>query len=356
MLPIQKKFASYNYTYSPSRKIKYVVIHDTANRGYDADAMAHYNYFNNADRNASADFFVDDSNIVQIVDYTKNYSWAVGDGNGTYGITNSNSVSIEMCINSNGDFSKTFANTVELTAYMLKKLGLSINSLKRHYDASRKSCPRVMMDYNWELWKEFVNKVSKLLNGESVITNKPDQSKSPEFEVGTYQRDVVITADVLNVRSGRGTNNSIVGTFKKGAKVNVWYIGKSTDGSLWGSCGINGTTGFFHMGYADPVGSGSKPKPTTPSKPKSNCDKEIKRYSEKGKCTITATGINFRNKPCTHCGKIEGIYSHNESVFYDLVVITEKYVWISWIGASSGTRRYMPIVQKSNNERWGKCV
>lgn len=87
------------------------------------------------------------------------------------------------------------------------------------------------------------------------------------------------------------------------------------------------------------------------------CDAEVSRYIEYGKCTITTSdGIYFRNKPCTCHGAIQGSYNYGESVNYDLVVITGKYIWISWIGASTGTRRYIPIKNKSTGERWGTCV
>lgn len=86
-------------------------------------------------------------------------------------------------------------------------------------------------------------------------------------------------------------------------------------------------------------------------------DREIKRYAENGRCTVTVSdGIKFRDKPSTDTGVVQGAYGYRESVNYDLVVITEKYTWISWIGASSGQRRYMPIVDRKKNERWGTCV
>lgn len=87
----------------------------------------------------------------------------------------------------------------------------------------------------------------------------------------------------------------------------------------------------------------------------STCDPEIKRYSESGKFTTSVDSIYFRNKPCTCHGTIQGSYYKGESVYYDLVVITEKYVWISWIGGN-GARRYMPITDRKTNEKWGVCV
>ena len=77
----------------------------------------------------------------------------------------------------------------------------------------------------------------------------------------------------------------------------------------------------------------------------------------KGKCTITTpSGIKFRNKPSVKSGAVQGVYSCNESVYYDSTVTAEGYTWISWISASKGVRRYMPIINHSSGEKWGKCV
>lgn len=86
-------------------------------------------------------------------------------------------------------------------------------------------------------------------------------------------------------------------------------------------------------------------------------NREIKRYNETGKCTITTkSGIKFRDKPSTATGVVQGTYAYKESVYYDLVVITEGYTWISWVSASKGVRRYMPIVDRKVNKRWGTCI
>ena len=82
---------------------------------------------------------------------------------------------------------------------------------------------------------------------------------------------------------------------------------------------------------------------------------EIKRYKETGKCYPNTT-INFRNKPSTKTGTIQGQYYNGESLNYDLVVITNGYTWVSWVSASSGLRRYMPITDRRNGEKWAKCV
>ena len=158
MLAIQKKYINYNYS-RRSSKPKYIVIHDTGNPG--AGANNHYIYFNGGNRGASADFFVDSNNIIQTVNTDVNYSWAVGDGKGAYGITNANSCSIEMCLEKDGMPSEsTIQNTIELTRYLMSYYGISIECVKRHYDASHKSCPNSFMANNWAKWHEFKSKVS----------------------------------------------------------------------------------------------------------------------------------------------------------------------------------------------------
>lgn len=104
-------------------------------------------------------------------------------------------------------------------------------------------------------------------------------------------------------------------------------------------------------------GAVETPAPPKPAPAPADPNREIKRYTEHGRATVTAKhGIRFRDKPSTSSGVVKGSYGHRDSVVYDLVVITEGYTWISWIGASSGARRYMPIVDRKANERWATCV
>lgn len=95
-------------------------------------------------------------------------------------------------------------------------------------------------------------------------------------------------------------------------------------------------------------------KESVTNKPSSS-EYEIKRYAESGKCTICVReGVYFYNKP--YISEITGSYEYNEFVYYDLVVITNKYAYISWVSSSTGVRRYMPVLDKVNNERWGNCI
>lgn len=133
----------------------FIVLHDTGNKGKGANANAHFNYFNSGNRDSSADFFVDDTQVLQVNDYTKYYTWHCGDGRGKYGITNSNSIGIEICINCDGNYSRAVDNAVQLTKHLMTELNVDASHVVRHYDASRKNCPQSMSSNDWSLWKEF---------------------------------------------------------------------------------------------------------------------------------------------------------------------------------------------------------
>jgi len=153
-MTINKKQIAYNRS-TRTQAIKYIVIHDTGNTAKGSNANNHFTYFNGGNRDSSADFFVDDTQILQINDYIKFYTWQCGDGKGAYGITNSNSLGIEICVNSDGNYAVAFAKAIELTKYLMKELNISINNVVRHYDASRKNCPASMAANNWAKWNEF---------------------------------------------------------------------------------------------------------------------------------------------------------------------------------------------------------
>ena len=153
-MTIHTKQIAFNRT-TRTDKIKYIVIHDTGNKSRGANADAHFNYFNSGDRGSSADFFVDDTQILQVNDYNKYYTWHCGDGNGKYGITNNNSIGVEICVNSDGNYDVAFNKTVELVKRLMSELNIHIDRVVRHYDASRKNCPASMSGNDWALWETF---------------------------------------------------------------------------------------------------------------------------------------------------------------------------------------------------------
>ena len=167
------KQIAYNIT-KRTTGIKYIVIHTTGNPRKGADADAHFEYWNSGKVGQSADFVVDDKQALQINDYNKYYTWHCGDGKGKYGITNANSVGIEICINSDGDYSKAVENAIKLTRDLMKQLNLPAERVVRHYDASRKTCPAEMAANNWADWKEFK---SRLVESEGLTMTQYEDLK-----------------------------------------------------------------------------------------------------------------------------------------------------------------------------------
>ena len=163
------------FNYSTRREvIKYIVIHDTGNPSAGADANANFNYFNTGSRNSSADYFVDDNCAVRANDYRKYYSWHCGDGHGKYGITNANSVGIEICVNSDGNYNRAVANAAELVRSLMAELNIPADRVVRHYDASRKLCPASMSKNNWSAWYNF----KKLITEEDLDMNLYNELKA----------------------------------------------------------------------------------------------------------------------------------------------------------------------------------
>ncbi len=156
---------SYNKS-KRNEKIKYIVIHDTGNRGKGADAAAHFNYFNSGDRQSSADFFVDKNGPLKVNDYLKYYTWHCGDGKGKKGITNKNSVGIEICINSDGNYEEAKKQTIKLTKSLMRELEIPLKNVVRHFDVSGKNCPQTFSENDW---KNFKNSLLDITDIEEIV-------------------------------------------------------------------------------------------------------------------------------------------------------------------------------------------
>lgn len=157
MVEIKEQFISYNRK-PRSSMVVYIVIHDTGDPG--ASAQNEHDYFAGGNRNACADFFVDSESIIQIIDTDNFYSWHCGDGGGKYGITNSNSLGVEMCLEANGTSSdRTVINTLDLVRVLMNKYDIGIDRVVRHYDASCKICPNSFSYNNWARWYDFKDKL-----------------------------------------------------------------------------------------------------------------------------------------------------------------------------------------------------
>lgn len=158
---------SVHVTQLTGRPIKYLSIHFTAgSSSAPGKALNIYNTF--VSRSASADFAVDDRDMVQFnPDLNNYYCWAVGDaknkyssGGSLYGkATNKNTISIEICstcipatstavstANHEGwSFTEeALNNAAKLAKIIMKKFNIPIENVVRHYDISGKLCPGII--------------------------------------------------------------------------------------------------------------------------------------------------------------------------------------------------------------------
>ncbi len=133
-----------------ARDIKYIVIHDTDNTDVGADASKHYSFFNSGDQKSSADFFVDDHDTLQVNDYYRYYTWHCGDGGEGAKINNQNSIGVEICVNSDGDYTAAVNRAKRLVRSLMEELSIDKDHVVRHRDASGKNCPRSMSDADWQ--------------------------------------------------------------------------------------------------------------------------------------------------------------------------------------------------------------
>lgn len=159
---------SVHVTKSPGRSIKYLAIHFTAGSSSAAGrARSVKRVFEQ--RQASADFAVDDAEMVQFNPDLRNYyCWAVGDKKAAGSIAdafNRNTISIEICstlqrgtsveMPNHEGWSFTDAalvNAARLAKMLMAKFGIPIERVVRHYDISGKLCPGIVGWNNGRLY------------------------------------------------------------------------------------------------------------------------------------------------------------------------------------------------------------
>ena len=191
-------------------KPKFIVMHYTATNGATAYNEVMYFAANPEADDASADFFVDETQIWQYnTQLDSRYSWAVGDGqSGTFGgkCTNRNQISVEMCCylsDSDGKWyigQRTYNNAVELVKYLMKKYGIPAQNVIRHYDVSRKLCPQAV---GWipatgeDTWKKF--KAAIGAQTAQTVSNGSAKVNTPIYRVRRSANDAKSQIGAFNI-------------------------------------------------------------------------------------------------------------------------------------------------------------
>lgn len=203
--------------------LKKIVLHWTANKSKGANAIANRNFFNSTKLAVSANYIVDSLRVVRCLKDSA-MGYAVGSPKYTaYGMTltkgtmkadktpffspNYFTLNIEICVNADGDFKKTYQNTVDLVVMLLKKHpNLGIDDIITHHIITGKDCPKFMQT-DAEL-NVFRKKVNAILH--PVVKPKPIVIKK-----------VKVLVDVLNIRATASAKSKDVGNLKKNAIVQI---------------------------------------------------------------------------------------------------------------------------------------
>lgn len=238
---------SSNYGGARTRdKIIFLCLHYTGNDG--DKAANNVKYFQTANRNASAHYFVDSNYVYQSV-CDLNVAWSVGGakysdcaktgGGRLYGIaTNANTINIELCDDlKNGEVKATegtIENAIALCVELMKKYNIDIDHVIRHFDVNGKKCPSYYIDA--KAWQGFKDKIAAALKNAPAEKQETNQQQAAKK---TYYR-VTATAG-LNVRAGAGTGHKKLFVLACGDRFE--YLDRSGD---W----IRGKDNAGRTGYA----------------------------------------------------------------------------------------------------------
>ena len=270
---IIKRFNTTNTTVRNDRDIKWIVLHYTAGTNSNPGCASNVaNWFANPAAQASADFIVDDGQIVQYNPDLKNrYCWSVGGGKtggkntslaGIYHgqCTNSNSISIEMCSRKTNistlkatdpDWYLTEAtvnNAVKLTQYLMNLYNIDIKHVIMHHMVTGKLCPSpwTLNENRLADWYKFLSKVqNKNVTQEQIKIEpvSPIPAAAPQPKITNFPYLVEILVSNLRIRSGPGTQYTIQGFVNKGIKYTIVEekngFGRLKSGAGWISLNPN---------------------------------------------------------------------------------------------------------------------
>lgn len=224
---IIKAFGTTNTDYySKTLQRKYIVLHYTAGtRSVKGSARNVASMFKNGSVGGSADFIVDDSEIVQYNgDISHRACWSVGgkkyssmttsEGGRYYGIcTNSNSINIEMCSNkvntknlgaNDTDWYLTEAtinNAVELTKYLMKQYNIPVENVIMHHHITGKVCPNPWCVNKSRLskWQEFKSRLEEKIMKQNIKINGKIKTVDAINKDGYTYIKIRGLSDILNI-------------------------------------------------------------------------------------------------------------------------------------------------------------
>jgi N-acetyl-anhydromuramyl-L-alanine amidase AmpD len=145
--------------------MRFVTVHETGNTSRGADARAHGSYLRGdtaAGLPVSWHYTVDSDEIRQHIPENETAFHA---GDGANGTGNAQSIGIEICTNSDGDFAAAVNRAVRLVADICARRNIPPENIVQHnrWSPNNKNCPRNIRAGQPISWTEFVTRVRVLL-------------------------------------------------------------------------------------------------------------------------------------------------------------------------------------------------
>lgn len=142
-------------------KPRYITVHETANTSKGANAEMHSRYLLNGGggRSVGWHFTVDDKEIHQHLPTDEN-GWHCTDG--STGAGNRQSIGIEICVNSDGDYQQAVENAKGLIRDLMKKHGISKSNVVPHKHWTGKNCPTNLL----KRWDDFKDELFRPAKGD----------------------------------------------------------------------------------------------------------------------------------------------------------------------------------------------
>ena len=204
MVSIKKQLVAVrSLTSGVGNPCNYITIHETANTVKGANAQSHANLQSKGNsRLASWHYQVDDKEIIQ--SFLDNVQcWHAGDGQGK---GNMESIAIEICVNSDGNFKKAVKNAAELVKYLVKQHSIPIGNVVQHNRWSGKDCPQNLRHGSKGIdWNDFIGLVKGSTGVHvptqevgSVVVTKPSSTEYKGNSIVDYLNSKGIDSSTTN--------------------------------------------------------------------------------------------------------------------------------------------------------------
>ena len=208
-MEIKRNITTKNFDSGSINRIKYIVVHFTANNG--DTAYGNTNYFKSY-RGASAHYFVDENGIYQSVE-DKNIAWHCGAKKYKHSTCrNSNSLGVELCSrkDSKGNYyfmDKTVDNAIELVKMLMAKYNVPIANVIRHYDVTGKNCPEPFVR-DIKSWQNFKDRLEEKVVKQNIKINGKVKSVNAINKDGYTYVKIRDLSEILNI--GYDNNTKLI--------------------------------------------------------------------------------------------------------------------------------------------------